>query len=234
MSARGAPSRPAFAAPPPARSEMKPVSRPSPYAPSAAPALARPLWTMATLSLVFMTLDALSNHLTAMRHDIGSGVFDWERSIPFAPWTIVPYLSICMFFVASFFIGDERQTLDRHVRRLLWVLGISLACYALCPLRFTFPRPPTSGPTGLLFEALTLLDLPYNRAPSLHISVLLVLWLRFADHLHGWRRVALHAWFALIGVSVLTTYQHHVIDVPTGLAVGLLAVALTPRRLAPV
>ncbi len=195
--------------------------------------LDRPARAMVALSVVFMLLYGLSNHMTALRHDIGDAVFDWERAIPFAPWTIVPYLSICPFFVLSFFVGRDPEELDRHVRRLLAVLLVSVVCYALFPLRFTFERPALSGMWGLLFGALRLLDLPYNRAPSLHISVLLVLWARFAAHLAGLLRAALHVWFALIAVSVLTTYQHHVIDVPAGLAVGLLCIGLTMRRDAP-
>ena len=85
------------------------------------------------------------------------------------------------------------------------------------PLRYMFERPATTGVTGLLFEALHAFDMAYNRAPSLHISVLVILWVRFAACALGWLRVALAIWFLLIGVSVLTTYQHYVIDVAGGI-----------------
>jgi len=37
-----------------------------------------------------------------------------------------------------------------------------------------------------------------------------------------------HGWFALIGISVLSTYQHHFIDLPTGALAGWLCVWLWP------
>jgi hypothetical protein len=43
----------------------------------------------------------------------------------------------------------------------------------------------------------------------------------------AWRWL-LHSWFALIGVSVLTTYQHHFIDLPTGALAGWLCVWFWP------
>jgi membrane-associated phospholipid phosphatase len=166
----------------------------------------------------------LSNRLTHLRADVGTGVFAWEQAIPFVEWTIIPYLSIVLFFIASFFVGkqrsDYRSELRNHVMRLTIVLVISLVCFALMPLRYTFERPATTGLTGLLFEALHAFDMPYNRAPSLHISVLLILWVRFAACAFGWLRGALALWFMLIGVSVLTTYQHHVIDVIAGIFAG--------------
>jgi hypothetical protein len=83
-----------------------------------------------------------------------------------------------------------------------------------------------------MFEALTAFDLPYNRSPSLHIGVLVLLWLRLGPHVPPSWRPALHGWFTLIGVSVLTTYQHHVIDIPAGVAAAGLCIAVTaPRRL---
>jgi membrane-associated phospholipid phosphatase len=141
----------------------------------------------------------------------------------------VPYLSICVFFAGSFFVDRDRDALARHAARLLLALALSVACYAAFPLRFMFERPPTTGAIGLMFELLSAVDLPYNRAPSLHISVLVILWVRFAPRLAGGWLIALHLWFTSIALSVLTTYQHHVIDVPAGLLVGWLCIALTTR-----
>jgi membrane-associated phospholipid phosphatase len=47
--------------------------------------------------------------------------------------------------------------------------------------------------------------------------------------LTGWQRLALQSWFALIAVSVLTTYQHHVLDVPAGAVLGALVLLFTAR-----
>lgn len=181
------------------------------------------LWLLA-LGTAYLSTYWLSNRLTQARTDMFAGVFGWERAIPFVEWTIIPYLSITLFFMASFFIGqrhlDYRAQLLAYSTRLLAVLAVSLVCFALIPMRDTFIRPETSGLTGLLFDVLNAFDMPYNRAPSLHISVLVILWMRFQSGLSGSVRFALACWFALIGVSVLTTYQHHVIDVVAGYAVG--------------
>jgi protein-tyrosine phosphatase len=40
----------------------------------------------------------------------------------------------------------------------------------------------------------------------------------------------MHVWFALVGVSVLTTYQHHFFDMPSGALLGFLCLWLWPDR----
>jgi hypothetical protein len=189
---------------------------------------------LAATGIVFIGVYTLCNQLTHLRGDAGRAVFDWERAIPFVPWTIVPYLSLIGFFALSFLVRRERSQLDCLVAAVAINLCLSAMCYLLVPLRFNFERPLPEGVWGLLFDLLGATDLPYNRAPSLHISVLLIVWLRLAPQWSGWKRVAFGIWFVLIALSVLTTYQHHVIDVPAGLLVGAVSVALARRIVMPV
>lgn len=81
------------------------------------------LYACGIFSTVFAGAYWLSNELTGLRADVGMGVFAWERQIPFVPWTIVPYLSIFVFFVLSFFIHSDRAELQRHVNRLMVTLA---------------------------------------------------------------------------------------------------------------
>ena len=183
------------------------------------------------VSMAFVALYGASNYLTGLRHDVGEGVFAWERTIPFVEISILPYLSIFALFAASFFVCRSREELERHCARLLLALLISVVCYAAFPLRFDFVRPEPTGATGAIFRWLWAVDLPFNRAPSLHIGVLVILWARFIDALPARSRPLLHVWMTAIAVSVLTTYQHHVIDVASGLLVGVVCLAVDARRL---
>jgi protein-tyrosine phosphatase/membrane-associated phospholipid phosphatase len=169
-----------------------------------------------------------SNHLAASRAVADSIAFDWERHIPFVPWTIVPYWSIDLFYGLSFLLCRSSRQVDRHALRLLTAQLISISCFILFPLRFAFERPDTDGIFGLMFDILMGFDQPYNQAPSLHISLLVILWVRFMASTQGVLRIATHIWSALICISVLTTYQHHFIDIPTGLAAGLFCLWLWP------
>ena len=158
--------------------------------------------------------------LTTLRGHVGSVVFAWERQIPFVPWTIIPYWSIDVLYGISLFLCTTQREQGVHARRLLTAQVVAVSCFIVAPLRFTFVRPPVDGVAGVLFDALGRFDRPFNQAPSLHIALLVILWDRFARHTPGPVRWILHAWFALIGLSVLTTRQHHFFDLPTGALLG--------------
>ncbi|WP_035056996.1 phosphatase PAP2/dual specificity phosphatase family protein [Andreprevotia chitinilytica] len=183
-------------------------------------------WKAAILWLVFLGpfffgSYGFANYHTAKLPYVASLAFGWEQHIPFLPWTIVPYWSIDFFYAASVFLCVTRRELNTHALRLATATLVSVAGFLLFPLKFSFIRPETHGVFGTLFASLTSFDLPYNQAPSLHISLLWLLWLRYAAHTSPRWRWLVHGWFALIGVSVLTTWQHHFIDVVSGLAVGV-------------
>ncbi len=183
---------------------------------------------LALLGPLFFISYGWANAMAAERSGVGSIVFAWEHAIPFVPWTILPYWSIDLFYTASLFVCSTRAELRTHVSRLVAVQCISVACFLIWPLRFGFERPQADGLWGALFTALGSFDKPFNQAPSLHISLLVLLWSLYARHLHGLPRRLFDLWFALIGVSVLTTYQHHFVDLPTGALLACLLVWALP------
>jgi hypothetical protein len=180
----------------------------------------RALAVSAGLSLLFLVVYGGCNWLTAQRHDVGTLFFEWERAIPFVPLAILPYLSIDLFFVSAPFLCRSQRELRVLAARLALAILVSGLCFVVFPLRFAFPRPEAFGLLGFLLDQFRGLDAPYNLAPSLHAALGLLLFDFYFRHTHGAWRVAVLFWFAFMAVSPLLTYQHHVIDIATGLALA--------------
>lgn len=190
----------------------------------------RGLVWLAILGPFFFLSYGFANWWTASHGTPGSVVFGWEKHIPFVAWTIIPYWSIDLFYGLSFLLCRHRQEVDRHALRILSAQIVSVACFIAFPLRFTFERPATSGLSGWMFDVLAGFDQPFNQAPSLHISLLVILWLFYARRFTSPWRWIVHVWASLIALSVLTTYQHHFFDVPTGALAGAFCLWLWPSR----
>ena len=184
-------------------------------------------WLLFLGPFFFLSYGA-ANQWAAGLEQLGSIRYDWERAIPFVPWTIVPYWSIDLLYGLAFLFCRSARAVDRLAWRLLGVQLVSVACFVLFPLRFGGGQPEVAGVFAPLFDALRAFDQPFNQAPSLHIGLLVVIWAQFVRHSPPRWRGLIHAWALLIGVSVLTTWQHHFIDLPTGALVGALALWLWP------
>jgi hypothetical protein len=185
------------------------------------------LWLLCLVPFFFVSY-GFANWLAARRAGVGMIVFQWEAHIPFLDWTIVPYWSIDLFYVLSVFLCTTSSELDTHGKRLLTAQVIAVACFIVMPLQLGLSPLRVAGPAGLLFAVLDAFDRPYNELPSLHIALLVILWNLYARHIPARFGPWLHAWFSLVAVSVLTTYQHHFIDVPTGAALGWFCMWLWP------
>lgn len=170
-----------------------------------------------------------ANWLTSQREYVPEIAFAWEQHIPFWGWTIVPYWTLNAFYALAFFCCRSRRELWRYVQQLLLAQVIAVVCFVLFPLQFSWQKPAVEGVSAWLFQALGAFDQPYNQAPSLHIMLTLIVghfyWRRFAR----WR-VLMVVWFALIALSVLTTWQHHFIDIPTGVLAGAVVLWLRPSN----
>jgi membrane-associated phospholipid phosphatase len=182
--------------------------------------------TSALLCGLFVAVYSTTSWITSLRSDVGTFYFEWERYIPFLPFMIVPYMSIDLFFVAApFFCSTdlERRILSRRIVTAIVVAG---ACFLLFPLRFSFDRPVAPGALGAFFAQFQQMDRPFNQLPSLHIALRTILAVLYVSHSRGALRWMARVWFSLIGFSTVFTYQHHVVDVIGGFALGALCIYL--------
>ena len=187
------------------------------------------LVALVVVAAIFYASYGATNALASARANVPEIYFAWERAVPFWAWSIVPYWSLNLLYALGFFLCRDGRELARYVTQLLAAQVIATLFFIAFPLQISWKKPVVSGFSGFLFSSLAAFDLPFNQAPSLHIILCVVVgafYLRKARAV--WLKAALVVWFVLIGFSVLTTYQHHFIDIPTGLAAGYFVLLVRP------
>lgn len=183
-------------------------------------------------SMVFLAVYQLAGLYTSGLTAVPSFVFPIERHIPFLPWMIVPYMSSGLFFMLVFFAVKREEELRLLSRRMLFITLVSGICFFLFPLRFSFVQPLVYSPFfDFFFQYLNTWDTPFNQAPSLHIAYACLFWSVFSNRLTGYGKILVGIWLVLMGVSTLTVYQHHLIDVITALGLVCVTFFLFPGRL---
>jgi membrane-associated phospholipid phosphatase len=190
-------------------------------------------WKWGLVALVFLApffflTYGFANQYAASLTNVPSIVFEWEKNIPLWSWTIIPYWSIDLFYGLSLLLCWNKFELKQQTLRLFLAQIIAVSCFLLFPLKFSFERPPLDGFFGIWFDVLMGFDKPFNQAPSLHIVLLVILWDFYRRHVQNHWKYLVDFWSLLIGISVLTTWQHHFIDIPTGILVGALCLWLFP------
>jgi membrane-associated phospholipid phosphatase len=188
------------------------------------------LLASAGLSILFLVVYGGCNWITARRPGVGTFYFEWEQWIPFVPFMILPYMSIDLFFVAAPFLCRTEKELSIFVKRVAAAILAAGICFLLFPLRFAFPRPHADGWLGAIFNWFRGLDAPYNLLPSLHAALMLILVDVYFRHTRGLIRAAIIAWFSLIAVSPVLTYQHHVVDIAGGVVLAACCFWLFEKR----
>jgi membrane-associated phospholipid phosphatase len=196
------------------------------------------------LSSMFVLVYGGCNAIASRRSDLGTCFFAWELRIPFVPALIVPYMSIDLLFVGSFLLCADQIELRAHARRIALAIMVAGLAFLVFPLETGYRRPEVSGWTGWLFEFLWSFDKPHNLVPSLHVALASLLWPVYARHgprrgfrlgtgrlqVRGPARGFVHVWFALILVSPLLTWQHHLLDVATGAMLAQVCLFAFPER----
>ena len=179
----------------------------------------RLVW-MLYIGIIFFLLYGVANHYAGLTAPHPSLNFDWEDKIPFIPEFIVPYMSSDIMFICAFLLPYTRLELRVLAARVLFMIIVAIVLFSLFPFQFAFEKPASTESFSFLFGVLQA-DLPYNQAPSLHISFAIVLWYSMRNHLSiWWLKIFVAMWIWLIVLSTLFVFQHHILDLPTGAALG--------------
>lgn len=187
------------------------------------------IWLLVLAPLFFMLYGWANGYAALLpKENVGEIVYDWEKHIPFLPSTILPYWSIDLLYGLSLFLPMTKFAQRQHALRLLVATPIAVLFFLLFPLTFSTIKPECFGVWKSLFDALMGFDKPFNQSPSLHIILLVILWRIYLPHFNKVGKAIWNVWCFLIGVSVLTTFQHHFIDIPAGFLTGLIICYLFP------
>jgi len=191
---------------------------------SACPPLRLRILSVVLLVLFCLVTYGACNAIAAARGITRCLAMEWEFDLPRLTWFVVPYWSIDVLLALSplFTVRfDEWRTL---LWRLVWAFAISCAVFLIFPARCNYPRTIPDDWTAPLFQLLHLTDLPYNQAPSLHVAEAIIMAPVLLARLpNAASRAALIVWFILGSLGTVFAYQHHVIDIVTGAAVGFAA-----------
>jgi protein-tyrosine phosphatase/membrane-associated phospholipid phosphatase len=179
----------------------------------------RLVW-MLYIGIIFFLLYGVANHYAGLTAPHPTLNFGWEDKIPFIPEFIVPYMSSDVMFICAFLFPYTRLELRVLAERVLFIILTAVVLFTFFPFQFAFEKPATTESFSFLFGVLQA-DLPYNQAPSLHISFAIVLWYSMREYLTlWWVKVLVATWIWLIVLSTLFVFQHHILDLPTGAALG--------------
>jgi hypothetical protein len=179
----------------------------------------------------------LINHLmNAISWSAFDPVTSMDEKIPFIAWTFIIYASLYLYYPSAAWFGRKNDATVREMfafHQCLFILTwIICLIFIFLPteihIRDHIPFEVRSGEGFWGFwygDFMHSTDNPWNAWPSLHVvqSLLIVLILRRWKIIYGIKEA--FVWGAWVGlcISILTTKQHFIFDLLTGVLVALIA-----------
>lgn len=187
------------------------------------------LYALCLFGIGYSLMNFYTNHLNKY-NAISSILFSIDYHTPFIAPMIVFYALSMVWFIGSFFIVSINE-LPRLTQKI--ILSVLIAClvFYYFPLQFSFVRNEFNYFIDWqpFYDILNVIDKPFNQSPSLHIifSILIayVLKNKLSTYPIIWQ-ILFYALSFLIAISTLFTWQHHWIDVITGVICALFVIVI--------
>jgi membrane-associated phospholipid phosphatase len=203
------------------------------------------LLAFATLGGIGLGYFALGE-LSAWRgHSAFEARASWEQELPLLPWTIAIYSLHFPLFPLAILAAPRSAAgqleLLAYLQAQILLAAVAFALFLLFPvelrlveeLRAALPGEP--GWIRVAFGWLYAFDRPWNSWPSLHVAqsflnvLVLARWRAGRGQAGRVARTLLWALWVAMALSILTTRQHHLLDLVTGALAGWLVTAASLR-----
>jgi membrane-associated phospholipid phosphatase len=147
-----------------------------------------------------------------------------DQAVPFLPWTAVPYIMMTSLVFLWIFVRDPRH-FWRSLLACVIGFGINILIWSFYPTVIARPPLPAPSLASLAYRTMVLTDTPANCLPSGHITMPLLACYAFVRERPraGW---VIWPIFLLFSVTLLTTKQHYLIDVPAGALTATIGLVL--------
>ena len=148
----------------------------------------------------------------------------WDALVPFLPWTVSIYLASFVYWYLCFVLTSrqQREKADSFFCAHMLMVTLSFLCFILLPTTMERPAVTGGGFWNWLMRVVYWVDSPENLFPSLHCSTAWLCWvgMRRRKDLPLWLRTLVLLLSIAVCVSTLTTRQHVLADVASGIALA--------------
>lgn len=145
---------------------------------------------------------------------------EFDKKIPFLPWTVFIYFGCYIFWVINYYLSTKqnKENRDRYFCADALAKTVCLIIFLILPTTNIRPEITQSGILGFLMKFLYRVDTPDNLFPSIHCLVSWLCWIgvrKRKDINIIYRYFSLAAAVAVC-ISTITTRQHVIADVISG------------------
>ena len=187
----------------------------------------------ATMAMLFFWGYRMVAEMTATRSGEVSFLTPIDEAIPFVPEFVFPYMSLYALFWLPVIVSRNISLRDFFgiIVATGGMFAVAFTVYLVVPSRY--PRPDVSPDASFVYyvlaKALYAYDLPNNTLPSTHAAVVAIL-LSATRKKFGRRTYAIYAlWGTSILLSTVTVKQHYIVDLVSGIILGIASFAIARR-----
>ena len=146
---------------------------------------------------------------------------DWELKIPMIEWMILFYYSAYAAPFFSYWLLDFRE-IKAMAKAFIFATIFSSVVFLAIPTTLGYPRDPELlGTFKDLYLLLWQADHPYNLVPSMHVVIAFLLLRPLLDkNIPKWSKALVATFIVGISASIIFVYQHHLIDLVSGLGLA--------------